>query len=561
MDMLILHPSAAEYSPCASQEARKQWDKRHEQIKAGNVQPILNILEERGYVHAVAGGQRDELDALLNQKRIGVYVGIDPTAPSLHVGHLVPLMALFWMYVHGYHAVTLVGGATAGIGDPTGRTKDREAMSSHVRKANMVTMHYQMKAMWAHAEKNGRKYGYIWEWAWRRALANNHAWLNNLPFLEILRLLGSGMRVGTMLGRDTARNKMESGDGLSFGEFSYPVLQAYDWWHMYNNFQLNGIQVQIGGSDQYGNIMAGIEAINHIRKNHYDPDVRRDRAGDLNKPMGFTVPLLTTSSGEKFGKSAGNAVWLDKDMTSPFDLYQFFLRSSDEDVSRYLKLFTFMPLKDIDATMAAHILNPSKRVAQRQLASEVLSIVHGEEEVKAVEAQHGLLFRSSTNTVKRKAGVAKIDKESTDLKPQNRDLNFLFNKAAGPDNPAAAGNVTLPKSLVFSKQIGRILYAAGLVSSRSEGHRLSAAKGAYIGSLPGQHGGMPDHVEFTPALNWEDHHVNKFIIDGKLLILRAGKWKVKIVRIVEDEEFDRLGLDAPGWKEVKREREGKAKGE
>lgn len=115
---------------------------------------------------------------------------------------------------------------------------------------------------------------------------------------------------------------MESGDGLSFGEFSYPVLQAYDWWHMYNRFQLNGIQLQIGGSDQYGNIMSGIEAINHIRKNHYDPDVRRDRVGNEHRPMGFTVPLLTTSSGEKFGKSAGNAIWLDKDMTSPFDLYQ-----------------------------------------------------------------------------------------------------------------------------------------------------------------------------------------------------------------------------------------------
>lgn len=115
---------------------------------------------------------------------------------------------------------------------------------------------------------------------------------------------------------------MESGDGLSFGEFSYPVLQAYDWWHMYNNFQLNGIQLQIGGSDQYGNIMSGIEAVNYIRKNHYDPDVRRDRHGDEHRPMGFTVPLLTTSSGEKFGKSAGNAIWLDKDMTSPFDLYQ-----------------------------------------------------------------------------------------------------------------------------------------------------------------------------------------------------------------------------------------------
>lgn len=119
-----------------------------------------------------------------------------------------------------------------------------------------------------------------------------------------------------------ARNKLESGDGLSFGEFSYPVLQAYDWWNMYSTFQLNGVQLQIGGSDQYGNIMAGVEAVNYIRKNHYAPEVRQEKDEFLKKPMGFTVPLLTTSSGEKFGKSAGNAIWLDRDMTSPFDLYQ-----------------------------------------------------------------------------------------------------------------------------------------------------------------------------------------------------------------------------------------------
>ena len=121
---------------------------------------------------------------------------------------------------------------------------------------------------------------------------------------------------------------MESGDGLSFAEFTYPILQAFDWWHMYSTFQMNGIQLQIGGSDQYGNIMAGIDAVNHIRKTHYDPDIRQEQDVFLKKPMGFTVPLLTTSSGEKFGKSAGNAIWLDKDMTSPFDLYQVFQLST-----------------------------------------------------------------------------------------------------------------------------------------------------------------------------------------------------------------------------------------
>lgn len=210
--------------------------------------------------------------------------------------------------------------------------------------------------------------------------------------------------------------------------------------------------------------------------------------------------------------------------------------------------------------MTEHNLDPSKRIAQSQLAREVLSIVHGVDEVRDVEAQHGLLFRPSKTAQKREAKAAKMSGEGTSSKPKSSDINFLLNKTAGPDKPGAAGNVILPRSLVFSRQIGHILYAAGLVSSRSEGHRLSAAKGAYVGSLPGkQHGNMPNHVEFTPALNWEDEWVNRFIIDGKLLIVRAGKWKVRIIRIVEDGEFERLGLDVPGWKELKQRQQDPTK--
>ncbi|KAL9037266.1 MAG: hypothetical protein Q9180_003818 [Flavoplaca navasiana] len=543
-------------------DAEEQWQQRYEKIRNGQRQGMLDILEERGFLNAVAGGSQENLKSLMNQKRIGAYVGIDPTAPSLHVGHLVPLMALFWMYVHGFQSVTLIGGATASVGDPTGRTKDRESMSPHVRKANMVTMHYQLKALWMNIEKYGRKYGYQYEWAWRRAVANNNMWWNKLPFMEILRLLGPGLRVGTMLGRDTARNKMESGDGLSFGEFSYPVLQAYDWWNMYSTFQLNGVQLQIGGSDQYGNIIAGIEAVNYIRKNHYAPEIRQEKDDFLMKPMGFTTPLLTTSSGEKFGKSAGNAIWLDKDMTSPFDLYQFFLRSSDEDVRRYLMLFSFIPMQEINTIMSEHNEDPSKRIAQRRLAHEALDIIHGEEETKAVEEQHGLLFPKSKTAIKKEARAAN-PRVSPDAKPITHkpprwanDQNPLLNPYAGPTKPTPAGQCILPRSLVLSQQIGRVLFAAGLVSSRSEGHRLIAAKGAYIGSVAGpEHRAMPDHVEFTPIKNWEDEYINNFIINENLLILRAGKWRVRVIKVVEDGEFEKLGLDVPGWKELKEKKE------
>ncbi len=212
--------------------------------------------------------------------------------------------------------------------------------------------------------------------------------------------------------------------------------------------------------------------------------------------------------------------------------------------------------------MAEHGSDTSKRVAQRKLAREVLEIIHGEEETKAVEAQHGILFRPSKTALKKQArsGTSKI--AGTPPKANSSDVNFFLNKTAAPDKPNAAGNVTLPRSLVFSQQIGRILYASGLVASRSEGHRLSAARGAYVGSLPGpQHTNMPDHVDFTPALNWDDDYVNRFIIDGKLLILRAGKWKVKIIHIVDDDEFEKLGLDVPGWKDLKlkQQEQGKAR--
>lgn len=146
---------------------------------------------------------RDKLDQLMTDKRVGAYVGIDPTASSLHVGHLLPLMSIFWMYVHGYHAVSILGGATAKIGDPTDRLKSREKQHRHVHTANMVAMHYQLKKLWGNVEAYGRKYGYNWEWAWHRELVNNNTWMNKLGIMEFLQIMGPGMRLGTMLGRDT----------------------------------------------------------------------------------------------------------------------------------------------------------------------------------------------------------------------------------------------------------------------------------------------------------------------------------------------------------------------
>ncbi|KAI9702358.1 MAG: tyrosyl-tRNA synthetase [Candelina mexicana] len=517
-------------------EAEKEWQKQAEVIRAGKQESFLSKLEKRGYVNSVAG-DRDALEQLMTSKRIGAYVGIDPTASSMHVGHMLPLMTLFWLYIHGYHSVSLLGGGTATVGDPSGRTTSREVQGSSVRKANMVSMHYQLKRLWANIEQLSRKYGYQWEWAWHRELVNNNAWMNKLPILKFLQLLGPGVRLGTMLGRDTVRNKMDKGDGMSFAEFTYPLLQSWDWWHMY---QTKGIQVQIGGSDQFGNIVAGIDAIKYIAKNHPDPDIRQDQEDRSLTPYGITVPLLKTASGEKFGKSAGNAIWLDKEMTSSFDLYQFFLRSADADVERYLKLFTFIPIPRIEEIIAEHMQHPHERKAQHILARDFVELVHGEEEAKDAEARHRLLFPSRSAPVSAEAPKGDWSNPLNPHAPQTTQNN------------APSANVTLPASLVYDQPIARVLYHAGLVSSKGEGHRLAQNQGAYVGSRPAGGGGMPDELKFSPVKLWDPKLTQDYIMDGGLLILRVGKWKVKIVKILSDEEFVKLGLDAPGWKEIQR---------
>ena len=229
-------------------------------------------------------------------------------------------------------------------------------------------------------------------------------------------------------------------------------------------------------------------------------------------------------------------------------------------------LFSFIPMKEIETIMTEHIRDPPKRVAQRRLAHEALSIIHGEDETKTVEEQHGLLFPKSKTAIRKEARAAnprvvEPAEERTGKPPiWANDLNPLLNPNAGPTKPAPAGQVIMPRSMVINQQLSRVLFAAGLVSSRSEGHRLIAAKGAYIGSVAGpEYRTMPDHVEFTPIKNWTDEYINKFIINDNLLIVRAGKWRVRVIKIVDDAEFESLGLDVPGWRDWKERTENRVR--
>lgn len=322
---------------------------------------------------------------------------------------------------------------------------------------------------------------------------------------------------------------MEKGDGMSYSEFTYPLLQAWDWWQMY---QERSIQIQIGGGDQYGNIIAGIDAVKYIAQHALNSKHQSkwlDADGRLKEdvsPMGLTVPLLTTSSGEKFGKSAGNAVWLDRNMTTPFDLYGFLLRSADDDVERYLRLFTFVSTAEIATIMQIHHDDPGKRTAQHLLASEVVEMVHGAEEAARTRSEHQVL-RAPT------------------LASLNRTMQGGEEQARAVD---ASKRIKLPKSLVHDTPFSRILYHAGLVGTKSEGARLISKNGVYVATAPKQSPTNEGNgqLDFTQIKDQKASDVRHLIVDG-LLILRLGKWKVRVVEVVEDNDFDEAGRDAPGW--------------
>ena len=341
-----------------------------------------------------------------------------------------------------------------------------------------------------------------------------------------------------MLTSSSVKNKMNQGDGMSFAEFTYPLLQAWDWWHMYLKRR---IQMQIGGSDQYGNITAGIDAIKYLAANHPDPVARAQANDGLSAPpSGFTVPLLTTSSGEKFGKSASNAVWLDPDQTSSFDLYGYFMKTPDADIEKYLRMFTFMPVDDINALMVEHWKQPSLRKAQHVLASEFLEIVHGEKIAKETRQQHETIWAKPKAILV--GEEADKEEDGTDQKKVGQPTGFDL-------NTAPRSHVRLPAHLIYTKSIGKLLHACGLASSNAEGHRLATAHGVYIGGNNcSKVGPMADNlISWGRIDQWYPEKTKDFLIDGKLLFLRRGKANIRIIEVVPNVEYKKSGETFPGY--------------
>jgi tyrosyl-tRNA synthetase len=317
---------------------------------------ILDLARARGFLHDATPGLADRLA----QGPVTGYVGFDPTADSLHVGNLVPVMGLAWLQRAGGRPLALVGGGTALVGDPSGKRSERPMLPAEQVEANAAAIRAQLERFLDFSGPTGAR------------LLNNADWLRPLTLLDFLRDTGKHFTVNYMLQKESVKNRMEA--GISFTEFTYMLVQAHDYWHLNRT---EGVELQMGGSDQWGNITAGIELIHR----------REGRSAH-----GLVMPLLTTATGAKFGKSEEGNVWLDAAKTSPYKFFQFWLNADDRDVGAWLRIFTFLPLEEIDALLAEHAAEPGRRAAQRRLAREVTATVHGAEVAERVIAASAILF-------------------------------------------------------------------------------------------------------------------------------------------------------------------------
>lgn len=315
---------------------------------------ILTELQERGLIQQVT--DEEGLRKHLKENKVTLYCGFDPTADSLHIGHLLPITMLKRFQKAGHRPIALIGGGTGMIGDPSGRTTERSLNEEEVVHGYAESIRNQLaKLLHFDDEEQGA------------TARNNHDWLADLSFIDFLRDVGKHFTVNYMLAKESVSARIE--EGISYTEFSYMLMQSYDFYKLYEE---ENCTLQIGGSDQWGNITAGME---YIRRSREDLD-------EEVKVFGLTVPLITKADGEKFGKTAGGAIWLDPEKTSPYEFYQFWYNTDDRDVIKFLKSFTFLSLEEIAELEKAVETNPGAREAQKTLAAEMTKMVHGE---KALE--------------------------------------------------------------------------------------------------------------------------------------------------------------------------------
>lgn len=373
----------------------------------------LHHLKERGLIQQLSS---DELGEHLRHPR-RFYLGIDPTAESLHIGNLVGLIVAKWLQQEGHTPVIITGGATAKIGDPSGKSNERPLLSFEQIKTNSEALKKTCEAI---LSGDGPKPIFL----------NNDSWIAPFSFIEFLRDVGKHFRIGPMLAKEMVKTRLASDAGLSFTEFSYQLLQGYDFAHL---FDKEGVTLQIGGSDQWGNITAGIDC------------GRKIKGAAL---FGLTHPLLLKSDGTKFGKSAGGAVWLSKERLAPYGLYQYLVRTDDSDVIRMLQMLTFLPLEEIEALKKGPI-----GTAQRRLAFEVTALVHGKEEAEKAERASALAAPGKK---------CRLDAQSL---------------------AALSGQIpthTIKPSEIIGKKVVDVLAASGISESKGAARRLIQNRGLSI---------------------------------------------------------------------------------
>ncbi|NLY80625.1 MAG: tyrosine--tRNA ligase [Lysinibacillus sp.] len=322
---------------------------------------LIEDLKWRGLIYQQT--DEEELEKLLSEEKISLYVGVDPTADSMHIGHIVPLLTMRRFQQAGHRPVLLVGGATGMIGDPSGRSTERNLLTKEQIEQNVAGLKKQMERIFEFGEGENSA-----------VLVNNYEWISKMNVIDFLRDYGKLINVNYMLAKDTIASRLET--GISFTEFSYTLLQGIDFNYLYDHY---GVRLQIGGSDQWGNITTGLEV---IRKTH-DEEA---------KAFGITMPLVTKADGTKFGKTASGAVWLDAKKTSPYEFYQFWINSADADVIKYLKIFTFLSREVIESLEVSVQEEPHLRKAQKALAEEMTKLIHGEEALETAQRITAALF-------------------------------------------------------------------------------------------------------------------------------------------------------------------------
>lgn len=424
---------------------------------------VIDVLRQRGFIEQTTHDQ--ELAEYIDQGNITCYIGFDPTASSLHIGSLVPIMSLAHMQRHGHRPIALIGGGTGLIGDPSGKTEMRKMLTVETIEENALGLKNQLSR-------------YLDFDHGKALMLNNADWLTKLGYVSFLRDIGCHFSVNRMIKAESCKMRLDSEEGLSFIEFNYMVLQAYDFLELFNS---HACRLQMGGSDQWGNIVAGIELIRRMNQR---------------TAFGITFPLISTSSGEKMGKTAKGAVWLDPVKTSPYEYYQYWINTDDRDVSRFLLLFTFLPLDEIRETeqLQGAELNAAKAV----LAFEATLLAHGREEtLKAYQAAISMFG--------------------------NRDMaDNILPTSSIPKRGSEIDDVSVPESFVEAEKLNagipafKLFQTAGLASSGGAARRLIEQGGAYV------NGQRIDSFDFLIS----DRDLN----DANAIVLRSGKKRFHKIR-------------------------------